>query len=105
VLTLESAVWRLSGQPAARFGISDRGRIAPGLAADLVAFDPAVVGEEDFLRVHDLPGGADRLISKSRGIEHVWVNGALTRRDGLDLESATPGVLLEGVGTASRARS
>ena len=44
-------------------------------------------------RVYDLPAGADRLIARSVGISHVWVNGELIRRDGVDLEKR-PGTLL-----------
>jgi hypothetical protein len=45
--------------------------------------------------VWDLPAGADRLIARSIGIEHVWVNGTAIRRDGEDLD-ARPGTLLTG---------
>jgi N-acyl-D-aspartate/D-glutamate deacylase len=95
VLTLEQAVWRLSGQAAEVFRLGERGHIAEGYAADLVAFDPDEVGSDPLERVWDLPAGADRLIARSRGIEHVWVNGTAIRREGDDLD-ARPGSLLRG---------
>ena len=79
-LTLEQAVWRITGHPAAVFGIPGRGRVAPGYFADLVAFDPAAVGVERMERVYDLPAGADRLIARSHGLHQVWVNGELIER-------------------------
>jgi N-acyl-D-aspartate/D-glutamate deacylase len=75
VLSLEEAVWQLSGRPAEIFGIADRGRIAPGLAADLMLFDPATIGRGPKRRVFDLPGGAPRLTTDARGLKGVWVNG------------------------------
>jgi N-acyl-D-amino-acid deacylase len=84
-LTLEQAIWRLTGQPAAVFGLPGRGRIAPGFFADLVAFDARKIGVEEMRRVRDLPAGADRLVATSRGIEHVWVNGVLSRSGSDDL--------------------
>ena len=81
-LTLEHAVWRLTGQPAQVFGLHGRGRIDVGAAADMVAFDPATVGPAGLMRRFDLPGGAARLVSLSRGIEHVWVGGTAVRRHG-----------------------
>ena len=92
-ISLERAVWHLTGNPAARFGLTRRGRIAPGLAADLVAFDPATVAAGALERVHDLPAGADRLISRSTGVEHVWVAGTPIRRNGADTD-ARPGTVL-----------
>lgn len=43
ILTLEDAVYRMTGLPAERFGIRDRGRLAPGMIAEMVLFDPETV--------------------------------------------------------------
>ncbi|MBM3646474.1 MAG: amidohydrolase family protein [Alphaproteobacteria bacterium] len=74
-LTLEQAVHRLTGATASLFGLVDRGRLAVGLPADIVVFDPAAIGASTLERVHDLPAGADRLIAHPRGIHAVIVNG------------------------------
>jgi N-acyl-D-aspartate/D-glutamate deacylase len=93
-LPLELAVWRLTGHPHKAFRIAERGLVEPGFHADLVAFDPTTVGTRPIERVYDFPGGADRLIVHSTGVEHVWVNGVATRRDGAEVEGAAPGVLI-----------
>ena len=83
VLTLEEAVRRMTSDPADFFGITDRGRIAPGLAADLVLFDSATVGMAARAeRLHDLPGGGKRMVKRSSGIEMTLVNGAVTWEKG-----------------------
>ena len=77
LLTLEQAVWRLTGHPAPGARHRPRGAGSrPGFHADLVAFDPdtgrhraAPSGSTT------CPGGVDRLVAPSEGIEHVWVNG------------------------------
>lgn len=76
--TLEQAVHRITGELADAFGIRGRGRIAPGLAADLVLFDPDTIdrGGEDF--VGDVPGGGNRYVRHASGVELVAVNGAVT---------------------------
>jgi N-acyl-D-aspartate/D-glutamate deacylase len=97
VLPLERAIHMLTGQPAELLGLTSRGRLAPGLAADVVVFDPATVGAGPLRRVNDLPGGAERLVADASGIEAVLVNGTILRRanrDTVDPEGALPGGLL-----------
>jgi N-acyl-D-aspartate/D-glutamate deacylase len=98
-LALEEAVRMLTTRPAEVVGITDRGRLALGLAGDVVVFDPARVGAGALRRVHDLPAGADRLVSDAHGIEAVVVNGTVVRRAGRDAVEpggALPGKLLRG---------
>src|SRR5438445_570056 len=83
VLSLEEAVRRMTSDPADFFGIRDRGRLKAGQAADIVIFDPATVGSGGRPeRLHDLPGGAKRMVVRSRGIEMTLVNGEPTWEKG-----------------------
>ncbi|MGF7238647.1 MAG: N-acyl-D-amino-acid deacylase family protein [Frankia sp.] len=93
-LTLEDAIWRLTGHPHRAFRLADRGLVREGFYADLVAFDPEAVGTTPVERVSDQPGGADRLVVHSTGVEHVWVNGVAIRVAGQDVPGAAPGHLL-----------
>ncbi len=66
VLTLAEAVHKITAEPARRLGLPDRGQLAPGLAADLVVFDPATIGN----RATEQDPAA-----RPNGIERVMVNG------------------------------
>ena len=68
ILGLEEAVHKMTGAPAARLGLTTRGRLADGLAADLVVFDPATVRA---LATYDDPRRFPV------GIDQVIVNGEL----------------------------
>jgi N-acyl-D-amino-acid deacylase len=72
-LTLEDAVFRMSGLVAERFAIRDRGRIAEGLAADLVVFDPATVADRATWEEPRLT---------ATGIDAVVVNGTIVAEHG-----------------------
>ncbi len=99
VLTLEEAVRLLTSRSADVFGITDRGRLEVGLAADLAIFDPDRVACSSLQRVHDLPGGGDRLISEATGMRAVVVNGTVLREndaDVIDTAGALPGRVLRG---------
>jgi N-acyl-D-amino-acid deacylase len=93
-LTLEEGVRRLTSDPAEVFGVRNRGRLAPGLAADVAVFDAARIGSTNRgERRFDLPGGAKRMVMPSRGVEYTVVNGAVTWADG-KLTGATAGQVL-----------
>ncbi|MBT4042113.1 MAG: amidohydrolase family protein, partial [Rhodospirillaceae bacterium] len=79
VFSLEEAIRMMTSRTAEVMGITDRGRLAQGMPADVVVFDPATVGDEPLQRVYDFPAGADRLISEARGISNVIVNGTVIR--------------------------
>ena len=84
VITLEDAVRRMTSLAAHRLGLHDRGLIAPGMAADLLIFDPEkVVDRADF-------GDPMRY---AEGMDYVFVNGVAVIDDGV-LSSAKPGRLL-----------
>src|SRR5690348_13365873 len=73
VVTLPEAIRKMTSLAAANVGIGDRGRIAPGMAADLVLFDPGTVLDRA------TPTNPHAL---STGIVKVWVNGALAFENG-----------------------
>ena len=94
VLSLEEAVRRMTTDPADFFGIRDRGRLQPGLAADVTLFKADTVGmEKSAERLHDLPGGGKRMVKRSRGIEMTLVNGEPTWEKGA-LTGASAGKVL-----------
>jgi N-acyl-D-aspartate/D-glutamate deacylase len=68
VISLETAVHKMTGEPARRLGLWNRGLLRPGLAADVTVFDPATVQDAGDERV----GGR-----YPRGIQYVIVNGRL----------------------------
>jgi len=101
LVPVEKAVQMMTGQPAALFGLRERGLVRAGFAADLLVFDPGAVGSEPARLVHDLPGDTPRLYAGSHGVVRVLVNGTETVRDGVPT-GALPGTLLRsGRDTAS----
>jgi N-acyl-D-amino-acid deacylase len=82
VLTLERAVRMLTADQADLLGLTDRGRVVPGLVADLVLFDPDRIARTGVRYVDDQPAGGRRLISDAVGVEASIVNGVVATREG-----------------------
>ncbi len=92
VLTLEDAIHRMTGMPARRMGMLDRGRVAEGLHADLVVFDRGTIADRaTFSDPHQYPAG----------IDHVIVNG-VTVVDGGEFTDARAGRVLRRPGGTGR---
>ncbi|GDX28774.1 amidohydrolase [Actinomycetes bacterium] len=94
LISMETAVKLMTSDPAALFGLKDRGVLRIGAIADVVVFDPAIVGSQEPRLVTDLPGNSARLTADSVGMNHVFVNGVAILRDGV-ATGATPGTVLK----------
>jgi N-acyl-D-amino-acid deacylase len=84
VLSLPDAVWKMTGLPARRLGLADRGVLAPGAKADVVVFDAATVADR---ATYEDPH------RYAAGIGHVLVNGRVVIADG-EHTGALPGRVL-----------
>jgi N-acyl-D-amino-acid deacylase len=84
VLPLETQIFKASGLAADHMGITGRGRIAPGMAADLLLLDPSTVID------HATPEDPHAV---SSGIDRVWVNGVVVFEGG-KATGARPGVVI-----------
>jgi len=85
-ISLEDAVHRMSGLPAARLKMFDRGLLRPGMKADVVVFDAATVADKaEFAKPHQY----------AVGFKHVVINGKPVIQDGV-MTAARPGQVLYG---------
>lgn len=88
VLTLPDAVRKMTGLPASILGLTDRGLLKTGYAADVAVFDPATVGETNSF---------EKPKSYAKGVPYVLVNGVLVIDKG-EHTGARPGKALRGRG-------
>ena len=81
LLSIEQAVHKMSGFPAQRFGLRDRGGIAVGMAADIAVFDPETAADRATF---------DQPMELSVGFDDVIVNGTCVKQGG-EITGALPG--------------
>jgi N-acyl-D-aspartate/D-glutamate deacylase len=82
IMSLEQAVKRLTFENASIFGITDRGLLRPGLAADIAIFDPDTIRSLPQDKVYDLPAGAWRMRELATGVHWTIVNGDVLLEEG-----------------------
>jgi N-acyl-D-aspartate/D-glutamate deacylase len=87
VLTLEEAIHKMTGLPAAKHRLTGRGQVASGYYADLTVFDPASVAE---LATYQEPR------RHPAGIRYVIVNGEVVVDNGRHTGKAAGSVLRPG---------
>ena len=95
VFDLEAAVRMITLVPATLWGMTDRGLVREGMAADLNVIDPDTVAPRLPSVAADLPAGARRLVQKAQGIKATIVAGEPVLTDG-EPTGALPGRLLRG---------
>ena len=88
VVPLAEAVRRLSSLPASNLGLRGRGQLKPGMAADVVLFDPATIGDRSTF---------EKPMQYSTGVRDVFVNGVQVLKDG-EPTGARPGRFVRGPG-------
>ena len=89
VLSLETAIHKLTKVQADLFRFTDRGELREGAYADVVVFDPATVDPGPVRRVRDFPADGERLTAdQPTGMVHTFVNGRQVVENGRLCDSA-----------------
>ncbi len=99
IMSLEDAIRKLTYVPATLFGLLDRGLVRPGMAADLIVFNPETIGPLQQGEAQDLPRGGTRRSQLAQGIEWTVVNGGVLLERGKHT-GEYPGMVLRSGGAA-----
>ena len=94
-IALETAIRALTHDPAALYGLHDRGMLRPGRKADLNLIDLERLQLRLPEMAFDLPTGARRLVQRAAGYVATLVSGRVTMREGVST-GARPGRLVRG---------
>ena len=94
IISWEQAIRKSSWLPASTIGMSDRGLIALGMAADIAVFDPNTIIDR---ATYDDPA------LQSEGVKHVFVNGRLALKDGAPTNARSGRALFRSPNMPSRA--
>jgi N-acyl-D-aspartate/D-glutamate deacylase len=92
---LEFLVRKLTSDTARAYGLNDRGRLEPGLLADLNVIDFKALRLFRPEAIYDLPAGGRRLVQRAEGYRYTIKSGQVTFEDGQHT-GALPGGLVRG---------
>ena len=95
IMSLEDAVYRMTGKTALMHDLHDRGFIAAGKAADITIFDPDTIGAKPREPMYEFPGGEMHVKQGAVGMDYVIVNGEVLLDHG-EHTGALPGQTLRG---------
>lgn len=101
LLDLAQGIRSITHEPASFFSLHDRGRLAPGMKADINILDIERLKLKTPRKVEDLPGGGARFIQDCEGIAATFVSGEMIYCDGV-ATGALPGKLVRGMQAAPR---
>jgi N-acyl-D-aspartate/D-glutamate deacylase len=94
-MSLEQAIWRLSGMPATVHGLVDRGFLRRGAWADIVIFDHERLSASDAYLARDFPAKTERYVVDAEGYRYLIVAGEIVIQDGKPTD-ARPGQVIRG---------
>ena len=97
-LTIEKAVQKLTSEPAAIWGIADRGQIKPGFVADITIFDAEKIARGEEYYTQDVPGEGYRYVRDAKGVSQVLISGAVAYDEYGGYSEARTGKIVYGTG-------
>jgi len=100
-LSLERAIWELTGRQAEIFGFEGRGKVSVGMRGDLAVFALDELSWDADVRVRDVPGEGTRLRRPPGGYRYTIIDGTVTQAHG-QLTGALPGAFLNAQSTGTR---
>ena len=93
-LSIETAIRKITAEPAAIWGIQDRGQLVPGYIADITIFDPETIDRGAEHYVQDVPGDGYRYTRDAIGVSHVLIGGAIAFEKSVGYTEARTGQIV-----------
>ena len=93
-LSIETAIRKITAEPAEIWGIQDRGHLIPGYIADITIFDPETIDRGAEYYVQDVPGDGYRYTRDAIGVSHVLIGGAVAFEKSVGYTQARTGQIV-----------